>query len=347
MAIDLTGGLDIAREYAFPERPDVPDMRDAANIWIEEDRGALGMRIGVEAVASQWDAHDIWLDIAFPNGRVISRRIGGTTHSAIGPEGLPTVLGAGPLRFRCVDPFRRWTTSFKGSAAETTTRDLIKGDWPTEDSGQDVEFDIEMNMAAPPWVPGTLLKEAGAILNSGVEGEFMSPRYEQLCRVKGTLRVGDERRSFTGNGLRIRRQGVRKLEGFWGHCWQSAIFPSGRAFGYNTYPPRPDGKPNYNEGYVFDGNGALKPARAIEVPWLSKLVPGGDDVSFMLETEQGRISIQGQSFVNCRSRGGAVPSTHFSPDFPIVQQSHVHYRWDGEETYGMLERSSPAREVTY
>ncbi len=27
--------------------------------------------------------------------------------------------------------------------------------------------------------------------------------------------------------------------------------------------------------------------------------------------------------------------------FPALQQAGVRYRWDGEETYGMLERSMP------
>jgi hypothetical protein len=342
MAIDLTGGLGATSEHVFAERPDVPDMRDAVNLWLEEEHGAFGMRIGVEALASQWDAHDIWLDIAFADGRVISRREGGKTHSAIGPEGLPTVLGAGPLQFRCVAPFRQWTTSFAGKAGETTATDLMNGLEPANESAVDVAFDIEFDMAVPPWVPGTLLKDAGTTLKSGVEGEFMSPRYEQLCRVKGTLKIGDEPRTFSGNGLRIRRQGVRKLQGFWGHCWQSALFPSGRAFGYNTYPPRPDGTPSYNEGYIFDGDGALKPARAIRVPWLNKLRPCGDDVSFVLETDGGTVSIQGETFANTRSRGHAI----LPADFPIVQQSHVRYRWDGEETCGMLERSSPQAKVS-
>jgi hypothetical protein len=29
------------------------------------------------------------------------------------------------------------------------------------------------------------------------------------------------------------------------------------------------------------------------------------------------------------------------PSFPALQQAGVRYRWDGEETYGMLERSNP------
>ena len=28
------------------------------------------------------------------------------------------------------------------------------------------------------------------------------------------------------------------------------------------------------------------------------------------------------------------------PDFPVLQQTGVRYRWDGEETFGMMERSS-------
>lgn len=88
-------------------------------------------------------------------------------------------------------------------------------------------------MAVPPWIQGALRPDAGERLKSSMEGGLMGgPRYEQLFRAKGTLRVGDDAHTFNGTGLRIRRQGVRNLEGFWGHCWQSALFPSGRAFGY-------------------------------------------------------------------------------------------------------------------
>jgi hypothetical protein len=32
--------------------------------------------------------------------------------------------------------------------------------------------------------------------------------------------------------------------------------------------------------------------------------------------------------------------------FPALQQAGVRYRWDGEETIGMLERSSPMDKIT-
>jgi hypothetical protein len=58
MAIDLTGGQPVERDYVFAERPG-PEVRDAVNFWVEEVNGAFAMRIGVEAVAEEWDAHEI------------------------------------------------------------------------------------------------------------------------------------------------------------------------------------------------------------------------------------------------------------------------------------------------
>ena len=33
------------------------------------------------------------------------------------------------------------------------------------------------------------------------------------------------------------------------------------------------------------------------------------------------------------------------PIFPALQQAGVRYRWDGEQTYGMLERSNPLDKI--
>ena len=43
MAIDLTGGIDPAREYMFAERPDNPEMRDSVSFWVFDDRGQVGL----------------------------------------------------------------------------------------------------------------------------------------------------------------------------------------------------------------------------------------------------------------------------------------------------------------
>ncbi|MCB1688105.1 MAG: hypothetical protein KDI33_06450 [Halioglobus sp.] len=344
MAIDLSGGISTSREYLLAEKPANHEMRDAVNVWIASADGSFGMRIGIEALAATWDAHDTWLDIAFANGRVISFRESHKPASPLDEHGLATIRGAGPVMFQCVTPFQRWRVAFRGFAPETTAAHLASGNLINAPNPVAVDFDIELSMAAPPWVPGSLLQEAAETL-TGNQGEHMSPRYEQLFRAQGSLRVGEKCLDVKGSGLRIRRQGVRRLEGFSGHCWQSAVFPSGKAFGFNVYPPREDGEPSYNEGFIFDGTGVLQPARAVRVPWLDRLQVSGDDVSFVLETPEGEVSVAGTTFINTRSvnKGSAI----LPPEFPIVQQAHARYHWDGEESCGMVERSSQPYKIAH
>ena len=124
-------------------------------------------------------------------------------------------------------------------------------------------------------------------------------------------------------------------------------FGSGRAFGYIAYPPRPDGQPTFNEGYLFAGDGDLIPARVVEAPWLSKLQPLGEDVSVVLQTADGTVRIEGETVFSTHdiTDPSEIPADQLAKlanwTFPALQQAGVRYRWDGEETYGMLERSMP------
>jgi hypothetical protein len=155
MAIDLTGGLDVSREYVFAQRPDNPEMRDSVSMWISDDRGELGLpRIGIEAVASNWETHLLQLNVAFPDGRVYRARESGKALPAVDADGRPTVLGAGPLAFRCVEPFRIWTATFRGTAVQTSTEALIAGQ--ADESRAELEFHVAATMAVPPWIQGSL-----------------------------------------------------------------------------------------------------------------------------------------------------------------------------------------------
>ena len=351
MAIDLTGGIDPHRELAFAKRPDNPELRDSVSFWVFDDRGELGLpRVGIEALASQWESHAVQLNVAFPDGRVYRLREDAPSWPAAGPDGRPTVLGAGPLGFECIREFDTWRMTFDGKAMATSSADLVEG----RKTGPlvDVRFDVEATLAVPPWVQGALDAQSGTQLRKSIEGDLMGgPRYEQLFRARGTLQVGDDEHSFSGSGLRIRRQGVRKLEGFWGHCWQSALFGSGRAFGYIAYPPRPDGAPTFNEGYLFSGDGCLVPARVVEAPWLRRLQPLGEDVSVVLETADGTVRIAGETVLSTHD---ITDPSEIPPDqlalmanwtFPALQQAGVRYTWDGEQTMGMLERSIPTDQL--
>lgn len=351
MTIDLTGGLTDDREYVFATQPDDPEMRESVNAWIWDAGTEFGMpRIGVEAVADQWDTHDVQVNLAFADGRVLNIFGDGEVHDPLGADGKPRILGAGPLSFELVEPFRHWRVRLDGMATATSSQAQIDGWQPGESSGDPVPVELELDVrsAVPPWESGSLLEEAGRVLATQEEGDLMGgPRFEQLFRATGTLRVGNDAYPLDGGGLRIRRQGVRRLAAFRGHVWQSTVFPSGRAFGLCVYPPRTDGKPTFNEGYLFGGDGELIPAKVVDAPWLTDLAPKGQDVTVVLETEDGTTAtVQGETALStCMVMKSNIGGGEVGEELFRLQQAIVRYTWDGEHATGMLERSSANTKV--
>ena len=338
MAIDLSGGFDESLGLVWATQPDDPDLRESVNAWMWDSRLDVALpRIGIEAVADQWDTHDIQINIAFADGRVFNMLGPGAVHDPTGADGQPRVLGAGPLSFEMVEPFDRWVMRIDGQAHRTDVDAQIGGQFPGEGELVPVQAEITLRGAVPPWMNGSLLPEAKWILENQEEGPLMGHpwRFEQLCRASGTVDIDGQRHTIDGCANRIRRQSIRKTTILWGHAWQAALFPSGKGFGYITYPPRQDGKATYNEGYVFGGDGQLVPARAIDPPWLSSLAARGQDVSFGMETADGTThEIRGTTEISTfmvmpKELAGGLQ----------LQQAICRYTWDGETAAGMLERS--------
>ena len=332
MAIDLAGGMSPSKDYFLSEQPEDPQFRESASFWVSDDKGLIGLpRVGIEAVSESWDNRGLQVNLGFPDGRTAIVRGNGKGRSPVDTDGVCRTLAAGGLEFGCVEPFRTLTLTYDGDALDTTAAALAKGDYAGPQVPLHVE--VELTCAVPPWVSGTLSEESKELFDSGFAGAFISPRYEQLCTAQGSVRFGGDEWAFSGTGLRIHRQGTRDVGGFWGHCWPSALFPSGKGFGALAFPERPD-QPTYNEAFVFDGERMI-PAILVDAPWLRRLQPNGEDVSLTLRTKEGDVRIEGETVLSACMPGGL-------PEFPpALQQAGVRYRWDGEETYGMMERSIP------
>ena len=89
MAIDLTGGMDPSKDHFLAERPDDPDFRESASFWVFDDRGEIGLpRIGIEAVASEWDKRGLQLNLGFANGRALIVRGLGEGRSPVDDDGM-------------------------------------------------------------------------------------------------------------------------------------------------------------------------------------------------------------------------------------------------------------------
>ncbi|MDE0364526.1 MAG: hypothetical protein OXP09_03015 [Gammaproteobacteria bacterium] len=343
-SFDVTGGYDPALDYLLAQRPDDPAMRESVSMWISDDAGRFGFpRFCIEALAGAWEQRGVQANIAFPDGRVLNGAGGFAPAPAKLVEGRAVTLNAGPLTFEVVEPLRRWRMTFDGNADETTVMRQAMG----EQGGRArrVRIEIDAVMAAPPWTPGEQAARIGDRVTERAVGAVGGHRHEQLFRCSGRFAIeGESDLAFTGTGLKIRRFGVRNVGDFPGHCWQSALFPSGRAFGMMAFPPRSDGTPAYSEGYVFDGRRKIY-ARLVEAPWMTGFVPHGGPVDVVLETEAGRTRITGKTHDSTyltqgvpmfgdwpHDRGSALP----------FHQGGALYTWGDESAYGMIERSLPA-----
>jgi hypothetical protein len=337
-AEQIANGLPLERDFFFAERPQDPEMRESMSVWLFEENGAFAFpRGGVEAEAASWHSRRHQSNFAFANGRVLNGAGRGPAHPPFGANGQPRILGAGPISFECLELFARWRLRFDGPALDGTVNEQIANAL-APDRLTHVRLEAELAMATPAWVqdntPEAVAKmspsEAIEAANMGIGW-----RFEHLFRARGELTIDGATRAFKGQGLRIKRQSVRPLAGFRGHCWQSALFPDGRAFGYIAYPPREDGSA-YNEGYVYQG-GKMHRARAVKIPWLRRIVGSGDDCSLELESALGPTRIAGVSALSTFRVD--------NPDLPglDLQQGGVRYEWDGQVAYGMIERSSDAK----
>jgi hypothetical protein len=341
MAASLSGGLDPDFEWFAAERPANPQMRDSATLWIMDEAGALAFpRVTFDAIGADWNRPWVQLNFVDRTGRTLrlwSREPG---HLVVDGQGHAAIRGAGPLQFQCIEPFRRWTIEFSGTALQSTTTAQMAGKADGEPT--ELSFRFEAEMAAPPWLMGGMTAEAARKMKAGDAGALMGGlRYEQLCRVNGWVRLDGETRDIRGTGMRVRRQGVRNMGAALGHCQHSALFPSGRAFGAIIMAPGPEGQEAFNEAFLFDERGRQISARVVKAPWMTRLVEKGDDASLVLDTDEGTVRIEGK-----------VLSSLFDhhlfemADTSVLHQGTARYIWNGEEAIGLIERCTLKDRIT-
>lgn len=332
----LAGGLRPEQDLVFPSQPDDPEMRESVSVWLFDDEGRFAFpRMGIEAEATSWDNRRVQGNFSFADGRVINGAGMGEAHDPIGPDGRPSVLGAGPISFRCIEPFRRWSMHWHGPARDGTIGQQVQGGFGAAGT-VDVDLDVDLEMVTPAWVQEYAIDDSmSEIEKQNAAAMGLGYRLEHHFLATGTYKVGGESYSFKGRGTRIHRQSARSLAGFFGHCWLSAVFPNGDAFGSLAYPPREGsgGEYSYNDAVLYK-DGRLVTARIVEAPFLRRIVPAGDPMRLVLESELGRTVIEAETALSTFRIG--------NPDIGglNLQQGGALFRWDGQEAYGMVERST-------
>jgi hypothetical protein len=332
---ELTGGLAPEKDFVLPGLPTDPEMRESVSVWLFEENGAFGFpRMGIEAEASSWDNRRLQAAFTFPDGRALN----GASRASppvVGEKERMQIIGAGPLSFRCIEPFRRWTMTYEGSAVDGTVQEQIDRSYGKRGS-KPIKLHVEMTMVTPAWVQETTIdSKMSEIEKANAAAMGLGYRFEHHLRALGSYEIDGKTYQFKGVGTRIHRQSVRRLDGFFGHCWLSAVFPDGSAFGSLAYPPREgsDGEYSYNDAVIYK-NGRLYPAKIIKAPFLRRVIPSGDEMLLELQSDLGRTVIEATTALSTFRIG--------NPDIGglNLQQGGALFRWGDQKAYGMCERST-------
>jgi hypothetical protein len=335
----MAGGLPLDADWMLTEAPPTPFdwVREGTSYWIFDESGAFAIpRIGVEAEPHTWDNRRYHANFAFPDGRVLYGAGRGLMPPVLDASGRPAVMGGGPLTFRCIEPFHKWHVSFDGVVQETTVADQI-ANTVAEGRSVPLKYEFEAVMTVPADVQDVNPK-AFFSWPKGKQRDAASVglgwRFQQLLSVEGELEVDGGKRSFKGVGNRVKRRSVR-TDGLFlrGHCWQTAAFPDGRAFGFEVRPVHPEGFEPWNEAFVYL-DGKMHHGKVVKVPWLGEIIPQGEDVSVEIETDLGITRIEGRTAIST-FRIGNKDIWGLN-----LYQGGALYTWDGQTAYGMVERST-------
>jgi len=322
---------------AQPPAPPFDWVRESTSIWYYERNGEFAIpRIGIEAEPWSWEDRRVGGSMAFADGRALRYGSLGKMHPVLDENGQRTILGGGPLTFRCIEPFRKWHVIFDGEMIDTTVEEQIAGT-VNPDKRVKVRYELELEMAAPA-DPQNISPGMFTRLGKGQQRDAVSIglgwRFTQALRGLGELRIDGRTLPFEGSGIRVKRRSIRTdALMLRGHVWQSATFADGRAFGFEVRPVHEEGFEPWNEGYVYV-DGKMRRARVENPRWLVAPVTKGEDISFDLRCEDGTVHhIKGTSLLNTF----AIASTGMWG--LTLHQGGGLYEWDGQKAIGMIERS--------
>jgi hypothetical protein len=199
------GGLAEHYDYMLTEKPDDPNMRESASVWVYEENGEFAFpRNGIEGVGAVWENHRYDCNFAFADGRALfETRMDGKTHSPVGPDGRATILGSGGLVFQCIEPYRRWRVSYEGNPVDTTVEAIIAG---TVDPARTtpLRYELDLTMVTPAWVQDNTPEALARMsererTDAGLMG--FGYRMEHLFRATGTLWIDGMERRLTRSAI--------------------------------------------------------------------------------------------------------------------------------------------------
>ena len=236
------------------------------------------------------------------------------------------------LHYRCVEPFKKWTKSFRGAANLVNGEELRAGPYIPRRSEQ-VEVELVWEGLGPVFDLGHLSSN----------DTWSSAHYEQHGKVRGYITCGGKRTELSGSGIRDHSWGPRDLSRFNTHAWMSGQFQDGRTFEIFHIVDTQGRQATH--AILGDAHSVREAKMVSKVPLITDMNQVGNSYDIVLTTESGERAeihadiIQAPPMVFAGASellfGNHCPptSTH------LLFEAQTRYMWDGQVGYGLTDRS--------
>ena len=340
MSVDLTGGSAMTASTCSRRSPTIPRCASRSTSGPGTTAPSSACRASGSKRSRTSGRRTTSRSISrSPTGACFNLMGNGEVHDPLGADGRPRTLGAGPLSFELLDPFRHWR------------RALQRRGEPDVDPGPD----RRLGTRARPRRTGC----GGARPRHQVGRAAMGERHTSRggrprARDAGRGRPHGRSRASSNSSAPpdVYTSATRSTTSTVGACGSDvgAFVDSPRSvatFGSQPCSPAgarsacacirsaPTASPRSTRVTSSRATASSSRHASRDAPWLRKVEPRGQDASVTLVTEEGTTRIEGETILStCHVMGPPMIPQHFS-----LQQAIAAYRWDGETANGMLERS--------
>lgn len=299
--------------------PGCPYRTETFNLWLYDAAQKIGLNAHLVSSGGDFSRFDGSVTL-FDGPNILANTLRG---DGVRPDGP----GAGNLFGTILEPLKSWRYDYLGILRQTTSVASAGGATLAELPPVLVGFELMVEMATPPIEQGSQ-GDRGVKPSSGTIARD-ARRYEQLCRVRGPLRIGSRTIMLDALGMRVHRRNSKSIyaSGAVGHTWACRLFPSGRGFHLLAHRAGPEAVVNFCYGHYFDGE-RYHQAEVLKFPHFSGVV-GDESYELVLRTDERTIVIQGH---------GIAPYLSVIPD-ALLSRSPGHFTMDGEVGGGIFERS--------
>lgn len=327
------GGLSEADDAPALSAPATANWTE--NLWwiAHDGRTHTGLMVHLGTTRHDFNVVRQTVVLMLPDGRVgIDVSVGGIR--------APNQVRGATLAMECIEPFRRWRVSSNGVTQFASLEDLWQNS-PRQSAREPLRFALDATCVGPVWDAG-----AGHDAQPMQQQQWAKSHYQQTIRLAGAIELDGRRIDFDGTGVRDHSRGPRDFGTWYGHALCSAPFPSGRSFGlFSVFGA--EGTVALRAAYVVR-DGILRRGVPRATPSLTREFLSRNE-SFTLELEvDGRVET-----LKVRTHGGGLLSMlapydvtpgiyRDKPGGIALAEGLASFEWDGETSYGIVERSAPA-----